>query len=208
MFIQTEPMPDPAQMKFLPGRAVLGHGTRKFIDRREATASPLAQRLFAIAGVTTIVLGDDFIVVTKKDGAWQQLNPAILGAIMEHYLSGAPVMSEGGKTASGGRAEETVERIRDALREVIDPELGCNIVDLGLVYAIDLDMAGVARILMTTTTPGCPATRYLTNGAREGALRVAEVSDVEVTLTHDPRWSPARMSSSIKAQFGIGNDGT
>lgn len=201
MFIQTEPMPDPDEMKFLPGRDVLGAGMRGFSNPDEAAASPLARRLFSVSGVRRVVLGSDHVVVTRDETAWQHLKPALLGAIMEHFLSGAPAVEAG---AMDHRDDgEMIAVIRDSLRGVIDPELGCNIVDLGLVYAVSLDLAGTAHILMTTTTPGCPATSYLRQGAREAALSVAGVSDVEVTLTYDPRWSTARMSAAIKAQFGV-----
>src|SRR5262252_1077280 len=95
MFIQTEATPNPATLKFLPGRTVLPSGTLDMRDRNEATRSPLAERLFGIAGVNGVFFGSDFITVTKADGEWQQLKPAILGAIMEHYMSGEPLVSEG-----------------------------------------------------------------------------------------------------------------
>src|SRR4051812_45701454 len=79
MFIQTEPTPNPATLKFLPGRAVLAHGTLDVRDKDHAAQSPLAECLFDIAGVSGVFLGSDFIAVTKSDGEWQQLKPAILG---------------------------------------------------------------------------------------------------------------------------------
>src|SRR5271169_6618479 len=96
MFIQTETTPNPATLKFLPGRAVAGGGpVTDFPDAGSAAHSPLAARLFAIPQVARVFFGSDFISVTKKDGEWQHLKPAILGAIMEHYVSGAPVAAEG-----------------------------------------------------------------------------------------------------------------
>src|SRR5690349_19192382 len=92
MFIQTEPTPNPAALKFLPGRPVLAHGTLDMRDRDAAAQSPLAERLFAIPGVSGVFFGADFVSVTKTDGEWQQLKPAILGAIMEHFMSGAPLL--------------------------------------------------------------------------------------------------------------------
>src|SRR6185295_13139622 len=93
MFIQTEPTPNPAALKFLPGRTVLAHGTLDMRDKAAAAQSPLAERLFEIAGVSGVFFGSDFIAVTKADGEWQQLKPAILGAIMEHFMSGAPIVN-------------------------------------------------------------------------------------------------------------------
>ena len=93
--------------------------------------------------------------------------------------------------------------IHDALRQVIDPELGYNIFDLGLIYDVDIEDGGAVRVLMTTTTPGCPATSYLTTGAGHAVSAVAGVTSVDVELTHDPRWTPGLMSPEAKAHFGI-----
>src|SRR5947199_126966 len=86
MFIQTEATPNPATLKFLPGRTVLDSGTLEMRDRAEAAKSPLAERLFNIPGVGGVFLGSDFITVTKQDSEWPQLKPAILGIIMEHFM--------------------------------------------------------------------------------------------------------------------------
>src|SRR3954465_7672721 len=95
MFIQTEATPNPATLKFLPGRAVLATGTLDMRDKSEAAQSPLAERLFGVPGVSGVFFGSDFITITKADGEWQQLKPAILGAIMEHFMSGAPIVNAG-----------------------------------------------------------------------------------------------------------------
>src|SRR6476661_6414627 len=100
MFIQTEVTPNPATLKFLPGRTVLDSGTLEMRDRAEAAQSPLAERLFDIPGVSGVFLGSDFITVTKSGSDWPQLKPAILGVIMEHFMSGAPVVAEGAGEAS------------------------------------------------------------------------------------------------------------
>ena len=92
MFIQTEATPNPATLKFLPGKPVLPGGTRDYRDAETAAESPLAQKLFSVRGVSGVFLGQDFITVTKSGGEWQHLKPAILGLIMDHYLSGAPVL--------------------------------------------------------------------------------------------------------------------
>ena len=84
MFIQTEATPNPATLKFLPGKTVLGDGTREFRSAADAGASPLAAALFGIPDVTGVFFGSDFVTVTKSAGEWQHLKPAILGAIMEH----------------------------------------------------------------------------------------------------------------------------
>src|SRR6185437_429767 len=107
MFIQTETTPNPATLKFIPGRAVMGEGTAQFTTAEAAAErSPLAQRLFGVDGVTGVFLGGDFISVTK-DGAldWFVLKPSILAAIMEHYTSGRPALAQQARRATGARAE-------------------------------------------------------------------------------------------------------
>ena len=119
-------------------------------------------------------------------------------------MAGAPVLIE--QSADAAAATGTgaaAQKVKEALRRVIDPELGYNIVDLGLIYDVRVDANGVASVIMTTTTPGCPATSYLTEGARECAASVEGVEMAEVTLTHEPRWSPELMSDDAKAHFGI-----
>ncbi|MGB3899249.1 MAG: iron-sulfur cluster assembly protein [Mesorhizobium sp.] len=100
-------------------------------------------------------------------------------------------------------ANGLVEEVRTSLRQVIDPELGYNIVDLGLIYDVSVGDDGAVLVSMTTTTPGCPATSYLMEGARECTSAVTGVETVEVELTYEPRWSPEMMSDDAKAHFGI-----
>jgi metal-sulfur cluster biosynthetic enzyme len=95
------------------------------------------------------------------------------------------------------------EKVRQALGGVIDPELGDNIVDLGLVYAVLINDGGVVNVLMTTTTRGCPASTYLKEGAREAVAGVAGVGSVEVTLVYDPPWTPDRMSEAARQHLGF-----
>src|SRR3954463_4376777 len=128
MFIQTEGTPNPATLKFLPGRTVLDTGTLEMRDRSEAAQSPLAERLFDINGVCGVFFGSDFITVTKSDGDWPQLKPAILGVIMEHFMSGAPLLKAG---ESGGNDdaneffeaadEEIVTTIKDLIETRVRP---------------------------------------------------------------------------------------
>ena len=113
MFIQTEATPNPATLKFLPGKEVLAEGTADFRDADSgAQASPLAGRLFDIPGVTGVFFGYDFITVTKDGPDWQHLKPAILGAIMEHFMSGAPVMAKAGPAAETSRDRRVLRRGR------------------------------------------------------------------------------------------------
>src|ERR1035437_6584045 len=113
MFIQTEATPNPATLKFIPGRPVLDSGTIECVDREAAARSPLAERLFAVPGVTSVFYGSDFVTVTKDDSDWQHLKPAILGAIMEHYMSGAPLLADG-SAGSDEAADEEDEFFKEA----------------------------------------------------------------------------------------------
>src|SRR5690348_5127796 len=115
MFIQTEATPNPATLKFIPGRVVLDGGPMEFTSRDDAARSPLAERLFAVPGVTGVFYGSDFITVTKNEGDWQHLKPSILGAIMEHYMSGAPLLADG-TVASDELSDEEDEFFDEADR--------------------------------------------------------------------------------------------
>ena len=96
MFIETEQTPNPATLKFLPGRLVMAQGTADFAGAEAARRSPLAERLFQVEGVTGVFLGSDFVTVTKAEGkTWQVLKPAILGIIMEHFAANRPVLLVG-----------------------------------------------------------------------------------------------------------------
>src|ERR1700675_2107669 len=118
MFIQTEATPNPATLKFIPGRTVLDGGTMEFANREAAARSPLAERLFDVTGVTSVFYGSDFVTVTKDDSDWQHLKPAILGAIMEHYMSGAPLLADG-TVASDEAADEEDEFFSDDDAETV-----------------------------------------------------------------------------------------
>ncbi len=100
--------------------------------------------------------------------------------------------------------ETLVDQIKDALRTVIDPELGYNIVDLGLIYDVAIKDGRAVCITMTTTTQGCPATSYLAFGARESASAVPGIDTVDINLTYEPPWTPDMMSADAKQQLGVG----
>ena len=96
-----------------------------------------------------------------------------------------------------------VEKIRDALRNVIDPELGYNVVDLGFIYDIAVEEGGIVRITMTTTTPGCPATAYLREGVANSAWSVPDVEFVDVQITFEPAWKPDMMTAQARHDLGF-----
>lgn len=102
-------------------------------------------------------------------------------------------------------AEDVGRQVRQVLQTVIDPELGYNIVDLGMVYDVAVAPGGIAHITMTTTTRGCPATGYLVDGARAAAETVPSIETVEVELTYDPPWEPSMMTEDAKEHLSIGD---
>ena len=158
MFIQTEATPNPATLKFLPGRPVLPDGVLDIPDPAEAAKSPLAERLFAVSGVTGVFLGSDFITVTKTDGEWQHLKPAVLGAIMEHFLSGMPVLraepnETGGDEFFSEDDAETVATIKDLIETRVRPAVANDGGDITFRGFKD----GVVYLNMKGSCAGCPS---------------------------------------------------
>ncbi len=185
MFIQTEPTPNPATLKFLPGLPVLAHGTLEMRDKTAANQSPLAERLFGIEGVSGVFFGSDFISVTKTGGEWQQLKPAILGAIMEHFMSGAALLSAEDRAAGSEAAideffapedSETVGIIKDLIETRVRPAVANDGGDItfrgfkdGIVY---LDMKGACS--------GCPSSTATLRHGIQNLLRHYVPDVVEV----------------------------
>jgi Fe-S cluster biogenesis protein NfuA len=174
MFIQTEPTPNPATLKFLPGRTVLASGTLDMRDEKSAAQSPLAESLFAITGISGVFFGSDFIAVTKTGGDWQQLKPAVLGAIMEHFMSGAPIVSNADGDAAPDNDEffaaedsETVATIKELIESRVRPAVANDGGDItfrgfkdGVVY---LDMKGACS--------GCPSSTATLQHGIQNLLR-------------------------------------
>jgi Fe-S cluster biogenesis protein NfuA len=183
MFIQTEATPNPATLKFLPGRAVLESGTLDMPSKEAATQSPLAARLFDVPNVGGVFFGSDFISVTKTGGEWQQMKPAILGAIMEHYMSGAPLLTQDTQRAEAAVDEffdakdsETVASIKDLIETRVRPAVAGDGGDItfrgykeGIVY---LNMKGACA--------GCPSSTATLKHGIQNLLRhfIPEVVEV------------------------------
>ena len=181
MFIQTEATPNPATLKFLPGRPVLENGTLDMRDRAEAASSPLAERLFDISGIGGVFLGSDFIAVTKTDGDWQQLKPAILGAIMEHFMAGGPIVV--GDGATGGADEffddkdaETVATIKELIETRVRPAVANDGGDITFRGFKD----GVVFLAMKGACSGCPSSTATLRHGIQNLLRhfVPDVTEV------------------------------
>lgn len=183
MFIQTESTPNPQTMKFLPGRDVMGTGARDFADREAAKASPLAQAIFAVPEVERVFLGADFITVTKTAGEWQHLKPQILGAIMDHFTRGLPVMAVAGAGAdtheSAGDDSEIVIQIKELLDTRIRPAVAQDGGDI-LYHGFD-EGSGTVFLKMRGACAGCPSSTMTLKNGIENMLRhyVPEVNAVE-----------------------------
>jgi Fe-S cluster biogenesis protein NfuA len=181
MFIQTEETPNPATLKFLPGRVVLPEGTRDFRNPDEAETSPLASRIFAVEGVSGVFLGHDFVTVTRDDAEWPHIKPAVLGAIMEHYLSGAPVLAEGSAEDADdanydAEDEETVAVIKELIETRVRPAVANDGGDITFQGFRD----GVVFLHMRGACSGCPSSTATLKQGIENLLRhfVPDVTEV------------------------------
>lgn len=183
MFIQTEATPNPATLKFLPGRAVLDAGTLDMPSREAATQSPLAEKLFDLPNVSGVFYGSDFISVTKTDGDWQQIKPAILGAIMEHYMSGAPLVATGAKAEPGADDEffdekdtETVDTIKDLIETRVRPAVAGDGGDITFKGYKE----GIVFLQMKGACSGCPSSTATLQHGIQNLLKhfVPEVVEV------------------------------
>ena len=182
MFIQTESTPNPATLKFLPGQSVLEVGTADFPSAEGAEKSPLAQRIFAVNGVAGVFFGTDFVTVTKTDAVdWDHIKPALLGAIMEHFQSGQPVMSGEGD-AAGGHADhdgpdgEIVGQIKELLDTRVRPAVAQDGGDITF-HGFD---RGVVYLHMQGACAGCPSSTLTLKMGIENLLRhyIPEVTEV------------------------------
>lgn len=181
MFIETEGTPNPATLKFLPGREVMASGTADFAGPDQAGASPLARALFELPGVARVFLGADFVTVTKNDLAdWATLRPLVLAALMDHLVAGRPVIEgEAAPDEEEIRPEdrEVVEQIKELLDTRVRPAVagdGGDIVFRGY-------REGVVRLHMQGACSGCPSSSATLKHGIENMLRhyVPEVVAVE-----------------------------
>jgi len=191
MFIQTEATPNPEVLKFLPGKAVLGEGTRDFRSPEEAAASPLAADLFGIDGVTRVFYGPDFITVGKQaDEDWAHLKAPILASIMDHFTSGQLLFTDAADSDAGGHDEgvyegdtaQIVAEIKDLLDTRIRPAVAQDGGDI-LFNRFDVD-TGVVWLNMRGACSGCPSSSATLKSGVENMLKhyVPEVTRVEQAL--------------------------
>ena len=174
MFIQTEATPNPATLKFLPGRSVMDEGTFEARDPAGAERSPLAAKLFTIPEVGGVFFGQDFIAVTKREGEWQHLKPAVLGTIMEHFMSGAPLLDGDGAPTSDDGEEfyepgdaETVATIKELLETRIRPAVAGDGGDITFRGFRD----GIVYLTMKGACSGCPSSTATLRHGIQNLLR-------------------------------------
>jgi Fe-S cluster biogenesis protein NfuA len=193
MFIQTEETPNPQTLKFIPGREVMADGVREFVTAEEAAASPLAEALFDVEGVSRVFFGPDFLTVTKGSDEvdWRNIQASILASIMDHYASGEPLFA--GQTPQGGGsghadeayegdAAQIVAEIKDLLDTRIRPAVAQDGGDI-LFSKYEPD-TGIVWLHMRGACAGCPSSTATLKSGVENMLRhyVPEVSRVEQTV--------------------------
>jgi len=184
MFIQTESTPNPNTLKFLPGRDVMGEGAvADFPSLEQAGRSPLAKALFTIPEVARVFFGSDFISVTKREGDWKHLKPAILGAVMEHFTRGLPLIEGSAEevTAESYSEEdsEVVEQIKELIETRVRPAVAADGGDI-IFKGFDGD-SGVVSLHLQGSCAGCPSSTMTLKNGIENMLRhyVPEVTAVE-----------------------------
>ncbi|WP_395647183.1 NifU family protein [Terricaulis sp.] len=189
MFIQTESTPNPRTLKFLPGREVLGVGSREYAGAEAAAGSPLAQALFGVEGVERVYLGSDFLTVTKReDIEWPHLKAHVLAAIMDHFTSGRPVLADAGAPADEtdeadvayeGEAADIVKEIKEIIAARVRPAVARDGGDITF-HSWDHEQ-GVVRLNMRGACAGCPSSSATLKAGIENMLRhyVPEVTRVE-----------------------------
>lgn len=193
MFIQTQPTPNPATLKFLPGQEVSPATAYEFVSIDEAVASPLATALFAINGVRGVFLGADFVAITKAEEAdWAVMKPQALAAIMDHFVSGAPVIADAGPQAAGaidedeviyeGETAEIVAEIKELIATRVRPAVANDGGDI-VFRRFDVE-SGIVHLSMRGACAGCPSSAMTLKQGVENLLRhyVPEVTAVEAAI--------------------------
>ena len=184
MFIQTEATPNPATLKFLPGRTVMGEGAvADFPSAEQAGRSPLARALFETPEVSRVFFGADFISITKRDGDWKHLKPALLGVIMEHFTRNLPLIESAAEEADEGSYGEGDPEVIAQIRDLIDTRVRPAVAqDGGDIIFKGFDGAtGIVSLHLQGSCAGCPSSTMTLRNGIENMLRhyVPEVTAVQ-----------------------------
>jgi Fe-S cluster biogenesis protein NfuA len=182
MFIETEGTPNPATLKFLPGREVMGFSTADFASADSTTRSPLAGALFALPGVARVFLGGDFISVTRNDElSWQALKPQVLGVIMDHFVAGRPVIEGDDELSEAEDVDPADQEVVDQIKELLDTRVRPAVAGDGGDIVFRGYRQGIVRLHMQGSCSGCPSSSATLKHGIENMLRhyVPEVVAVE-----------------------------
>jgi Fe-S cluster biogenesis protein NfuA len=185
MFIQTEETPNPAALKFLPGREVLSEGVADFATRDAAARSPLARLLFEIDGVGGVFLATDFVTVTKAaDKSWQTLKPMVLGAIMDHFTSGAAVIESGADSDGEEMGADVSDEIVSQIKELLDTRVRPAVAQDGGDIIYKGFKKGTVYLHLRGSCAGCPSSTATLKMGIENMLKhyVPEVVQVEAVM--------------------------
>ncbi len=183
MFIQTQTTPNPDTLKFLPGQDVCVRTTLDFSDAKSAQSSPLARMLFKVDGVQGVYLGSDFISITKSgDYEWLAIKPLVLGVIMDHFVSGRPIIedsaheNDNGDEGDDGAGGEIIAQIKDLIEMRVRPSVAKDGGDITFMRFQD----GVVWLKMKGACAGCPSSTATLKSGIENMLRhyVPEVQEV------------------------------
>ncbi|MGB5780050.1 NifU family protein [Allopontixanthobacter sediminis] len=189
MFIETETTPNPASLKFLPGRQVMPSGTREFSSPEAAEASPLAEAIFDTGEVVNVFFGADFISVTIAPGAdWSALKPQVVAILLDHFISEAPLFAGGSAMGISIPAEDEmvvdddpanadiVAQISELLETRIRPAVAGDGGDIAYRGFKD----GVVYLTLQGACSGCPSSTATLKHGIEGLLKhyIPEVTEV------------------------------
>ncbi len=180
MFIETEGTPNPATLKFLPGREILGNRTADFADADAALISPLAEALFGLEGVARVFLGGDFVTVTKTpDAEWQALKPQVLGLLMEHLLAERPILSQHAVLEAEDFDPEDAE-IAAQIKELLDTRIRPAVAGDGGDIIFRGYRDGIVSLTMQGACSGCPSSTATLKHGIENMLKhyIPEVQSV------------------------------
>jgi Fe-S cluster biogenesis protein NfuA len=187
MFIETETTPNPATLKFLPGQQVMPAGTREFVTPEEAEASPLAEAIFDTGEVTGVFFGSDFVSGTAAPGAdWSALKPQVVGILLDHFVSQAPLFTGGDAAGIAVPAEQEVDddpadaEIVAQIRELIETRVRPAVAGDGGDIQYRGFRDGVVYLQMQGACSGCPSSSATLKQGIEGLLKhyVPEVVEV------------------------------
>ncbi|HKD47489.1 MAG TPA: NifU family protein [Rhizomicrobium sp.] len=184
MFIQTEATPNPATLKFLPGRAVMGEGAvADFPSAAQAERSPLARALFETPGVSRVFFGADFISITKREGDWKHLKPALLGVIMDHFTRNLPLIESSAEEVDEGSYGEGDPEVIAQIKELIDTRVRPAVAQDGgdIIFKGFDDSTGIVSLHLQGSCAGCPSSTMTLRNGIENMLRhyIPEVTAVQ-----------------------------